>query len=250
MISREQFKSAVTVLDEAIGISPGSLAIRRDRARVLKHLKLFQRSLDDMEWIYVVQKKSETDSKAGKVYEDKDLIIEIAELHQLFAGWLMEQPVEGQMAIFQREEKVMGHYQKAIELRPQESRYYKIFAQFLEKIKRLEDAVDMYTLYLSKQQHDPDVTERSVYLLIKLANQTAMQDEKGMRLALRRYSRALELQPTNMDALFGRVRLYVRMQSYQEAKADLLQILQLEPGQADAVRMLMEVKSHEGSIVD
>lgn len=108
-----------------------------------------------------------------------------------------------------------------------------------------EDSVNYYEQYLLKRPDDGPTVKRTCEILIRLGNQTANQDERGIRMAFRRYERALQLQADNLEARCARLRLSMRTQNWQEAKIDALLVLRQVPDHQDAVRMLEEIKSHD-----
>jgi tetratricopeptide (TPR) repeat protein len=116
---------------------------------------------------------------------------------------------------------------------------------YYDTIGKFEDSVEYYEQYVAKRPDDKQTVQRMCEILIRLGNQTANHDERGIRLAFRRYDRVLDLQPDNLEARFARLRLNMRSQNWVAAKQDIGVILRIYPDDSDALRMFEEIKCRD-----
>jgi tetratricopeptide (TPR) repeat protein len=116
---------------------------------------------------------------------------------------------------------------------------------YYDTIGKFEDSVEYYEQYVAKRPDDKQTVQRMCEILIRLGNQTANHDERGIRLAFRRYDRVLDLQPDNLEARFARLRLNMRSQNWVAAKQDVGVILRIYPDDSDALRMFEEIKCRD-----
>jgi tetratricopeptide (TPR) repeat protein len=123
-LASDQHRGALELLDEAVSISPSSLAIRRDRSRVLRHLEMYQRSLDDMLWIYETEKQNEG-ARAARTFEDRDLLLEIASLWESLGHSLMKSAAEEVDKRAERQEEALACFRRALGSQPDNADYIK-----------------------------------------------------------------------------------------------------------------------------
>lgn len=115
--------------------------------------------------------------------------------------------------------KALSYLDKALKIEPDnyEALYFKGYA--LQNLKEFNEAINFYSLSL-KQKERSDTYHRRGYCYFRI-----LQDS----LAVIDLSIAIELDPTNVDALMSRVSAYKRMEEYDLMLQDMNTYLEKHP---------------------
>lgn len=173
----------------------------------------------------------------------------------------------------QRFEEAEAHFRMAVELAPETARYYLDLGTVLAARRRFAEAEKVFRLGLEKA---PGHLELSRNLVLSLRDQAKFEEAEGLFRELvgrcpksaalhaqfgltllcaergddaeAQFRKALELDPEEPDALFGKASILNGKREEREALSILQQILIREPDHLDSVRLLVSIHAKRKEI--